>query len=222
MNVKAIITGTTGMIGEGVMHTCLNSDKVESVISIARKPSGYNHLKLTEIIHSDLNNIDSIKNKLSKSNAVFFCAGVSSVGKSETEYGKITHDLTLSFARALCEISPNLTFCYISGAGTDSTEKGRTMWARVKGKTENDLLSIGFDSAYMFRPGYIQPVKGLKYTLPMYKYVSFLYPILKSLMGKYVVTLEELDLAMIKCSLSGYEKKVLECPDIINLAHKEN
>ena len=222
MAIRAIITGATGMIGEGVMYTCLNHDKVESVIAITRKPSGYNHEKLTEIIHSDFGNIESIKNQLRDSNAVFFCAGVSSVGKNEAGYKKATYDLTLNFARTLLEISPEINFCYISGAGTDSTEKGRTMWARVKGKTENDLLALGFDSAYMFRPGYIQPIKGLKYTLPMYRYISFLYPLLKSFMGKYVVTLEELALAMINSNLSGYEKKILECSDIVNLARREN
>lgn len=222
MAIRAIITGATGMIGEGVMYTCLNHDKVESIIAITRKPSGYNHEKLTEIIHSDFGNIESIKNQLRDSNAVFFCAGVSSVGKNEAEYKKATCDLTLNFAHTLLEISPEINFCYISGAGTDSTEKGRTMWARVKGKTENDLLALGFDSAYMFRPGYIQPIKGLKYTLPMYRYISFLYPLLKSFMGKYVVTLEELALAMINSNLSGYEKKILECSDIVNLARREN
>jgi uncharacterized protein YbjT (DUF2867 family) len=222
MAIRAIITGATGMIGEGVMYTCLNHDKVESIIAITRKPSGYNHEKLTEIIHSDFGNIESIKNQLRDSNAVFFCAGVSSVGKNEAEYKKATYDLTLNFAHTLLEISPEINFCYISGAGTDSTEKGRTMWARVKGKTENDLLALGFDSAYMFRPGYIQPIKGLKYTLPMYRYISFLYPLLKSFMGKYVVTLEELALAMINSNLSGYEKKILECSDIVNLARREN
>jgi len=140
------------------------------------------------------------------------------VGKKEDEYRHITHDLTLNFAKTLFKLNPSMTFCYISGSGTDSTEKGKIMWARVKGKTENDLLKLGFKDAYMFRPGYIQPTKGLKNAYKIYKIFAPFYPVLKTLFPKYVVSLEELGKSMINVTLSGSNKKVLECTDIVQLS----
>lgn len=225
MKIKAIITGVTGMVGEGVLHECLKHPEVESVLVINRKPCGVKHEKLSEIIHKDFFDLSTVENHLAGYNACYFCAGVSSVGKKEDEYRRLTYDLTLNFANTLIKIygerSRSMTFCYVSGVGTDSTEKGRSMWARVKGKTENDLLKLGFKGAYMFRPGYIQPTKGLKKAYKIYKFFTPFYPILKTLFPKYVVSLEELGKSMINVTLYGSEKKVLECKDISPLANQD-
>jgi hypothetical protein len=218
MKIKAIITGVTGMVGEGVLHECLQHPEVKSVVVINRKPCGVKHQKLIEIIHSDFFDLSPIDIHLAGYNACYFCAGVSSVGKKEEEYKHITYDLTLNFAKTLLKLNNEMTFCYVSGVGTDSTEKGRSMWARVKGKTENDLLKLGFKDAYMFRPGYIQPTWGLKNTYKIYKYFAPFYPVLKTLFPKYVVSLEELGKSMINVTLLGSEKKVLECKDIVKLS----
>ncbi len=218
MKIKTIITGSTGMVGEGVLHECLKHADVESVLVINRNSCGVKHNKLKEIIHKDFFDLSAIENQLSRYNACFFCAGVSSVGKNETEYKRITYDLTLNFAKTLQRLNSGMVFTYVSGVGTDSTEKGKSMWARVKGKTENDLLKMPFKAAYMFRPGYIQPTKGLANTYKIYKVLASLYPVLEKLFPKYVVTLEEVGLAMINVALNGSEKKILECADIRKLA----
>jgi uncharacterized protein YbjT (DUF2867 family) len=218
MKIKAIITGATGMVGEGVLHECMKRPEVESVLLISRRPSGYNLEKLKEIIHKDLSDLSLIENELSGYNACYFCMGVSSIGKNEDEYKRITYDLTLSFANTLVKLNPDMTFCYVSGVGTDSTEKGRSMWARVKGKTENDLLNLPFKSAYMFRPGYIQPIKGLKNTYKFYKVISPLYPFFRLFFSKYLCTLEQLGKSMINVSLNNPDIKILECTDIVRLS----
>jgi len=218
MKIKAIITGVTGMVGEGVLHECLKHPDVESVLVINRKPCGIKHQKLIEIIHQDFFDLSPIENHLAGYNACYFCAGISSVGKKEEEYKHITYDLTLNFTSTLLKLNKDMTFCYVSGVGTDSTEKGRSMWARVKGKTENDLLKLGFKDAYMFRPGYIQPTKGLKNTYKIYKFFTPFYPILKTLLPKYVVSLEEVGKSMINVTLYGSEKKILECRYISQLS----
>ena len=218
MKIKAIITGATGMVGEGVLHECLLHPDVESVLVINRKPCGVNHEKLKEIIHKDLFDLSAIEDQLAGYNACYFCAGVSSVGKKEDEYKHLTYELTLNFANTLLKLNPSMTFCYVSGVGTDSTEKGRSMWARVKGKTENDLLKLPFKAAYMFRPGYIQPTKGLKNAYKTYSFFAPFYPIWKLLFPKYVVTLEQLGLSMINSTLYGSDKKILECKDIVKLS----
>jgi uncharacterized protein YbjT (DUF2867 family) len=218
MKIKAIITGVTGMVGEGVLHECLQHPNVESVLVINRKPCGVKHEKLKEIIHKDFFDLSSIENLLAGYNACYFCAGVSSVGKKEDEYRRITYDLTLSFASTIAKHNTDMTFCYVSGVGTDNTEKGRSMWARIKGKTENDLLKLPFKAAYMFRPGYIQPTKDLKNTYKIYKMFVPFYPLLKMLFPKYVVTLKELGKAMINVVQYGSDKKVLECTDIVGLS----
>jgi hypothetical protein len=220
--IKAIITGSTGMVCEGVLHECLLHPAVESVLVINRKPCGVSHPKLTEIIVADFFNLSSVEAQLTGYNACFFCAGVSSVGMKEPEYTKVTHDLTMSFARPLSRLNPDMTFCYISGSGTDSTEKGRMMWARVKGKTENDLMKLPFKAAYNFRPPFMLPTPGLKNTLPYYKYVTWLYPIARPIFPGYFITLKELGLAMINTATFGYNKKVLETKDIVELARKDN
>jgi uncharacterized protein YbjT (DUF2867 family) len=220
MKIKTIITGVTGMVGEGVLFECLLHPNVESILVINRKSCGVKHEKLKEIIHKDFSDLSSIEDQLTGYNACYFCAGVSSVGKKEVEYKRITYDLTMNFAKTLTKLNPDMIFCYVSGVGTDSTEKGRSMWARVKGKTENDLLKLPFQAAYMFRPGYIQPTKGLKNTYKAYKIFTPFYPLIKLLFSKYATTLKEIGLAMINVTLSESDKKVLECKDIVKISEE--
>ena len=153
-------------------------------------------------------------------NACFFCLGVSSIGMKEEAYHNVTYDLTMVLANVLVKLNPDTTFCYVSGGSTDSTEKGKMMWARVKGKTENDLIKLFINKAYLFRPGYIQPTKGLKNTYKTYKVLAPLFPLWKFLFTKHVSTLQEIGMAMINTVNKGYDKQVLEVPDIIKLAHK--
>ncbi len=218
MKIKAIVTGVTGMVGEGVLYECLHSALVESVLVIGRKPCGVAHHKLKEIVHTDLSDLSSIESQLEGYNACFFCLGVSSVGMKEAEYTKVTYDLTMKFAGTVAWINNDMTFCYVSGGGTDSTEKGKIMWARVKGKTENDLRKLPFSQAIAFRPGYMQPTRGLKNTLKPYHYISWAYPVLRVLFPGHVSTLAELGKAMIYCALNGYEKPALEVRDIVAAA----
>ena len=217
--MKVILTGATGMVGEGVLHECLNHSKIEQVLVIGRKSCNIQHSKIKEILHGDFFDLKAIQDQLKGYDACFFCSGVSSVGMNEADFTKMTQTLTMGFANAVHQANPDLIFSYISGASTDSTEKGKMMWARVKGKTENDLLKL-FKQAYMFRPGYMQPTAGLKNTLKYYKYISWMYPVLKLLFPNSSSTLAELGLAMINTSLHGYEKKVLEVKDIKFLAKR--
>jgi hypothetical protein len=219
--IRAILTGATGMVGEGVLHECLHHPEVESVLVITRKPSGIEHPGLKEIVHNDFYDLSAIESQLTGYNACFFCLGVSSVGMREPEYTRVSYTLTMLVAETLSRNNPGMTFCYISGAGTDSTEKGKMMWARVKGKTENDLMKLPFKAAYSFRPGFLLPIKGLKNTLPYYKYVTWLYPVFRPLFPQYLGTLKDLGLAMINSVLYGYDKKVLELKDIEILANKQ-
>lgn len=221
MKIRAIITGATGMVGEGVLHECLLHSEVEKVLVINRRHCGITHPKLTEIIHSDFFDLSSIEAQLENYNACFFCLGVSSVRLKENEYKRFTYDLTINFAKTLLKLNPEMTFYYVSGDGTDSSEKGKIMWARVKGKTENDLMKLPFKKVYLFRPGYLQPTKGLKNTLIYYKFGAWLYPVFKILFPKHVSTLKELGLAMINSVMKGYNKSVLEVEDIIELSKAE-
>jgi hypothetical protein len=216
--IRTIITGTTGMVGEGVLHECLQHPDVEGILVINRKPCGVSHPKLKEIIHNDFFNFSSIEDQLKGYNACFFCLGVSSIGLKEDAYYKLTHTLTLHIASTLSKLNPDMTFCYISGAGTDSSEKGRLMWARVKGKTENDLMKLSFKQVFAFRPGFIKPTKGLKNTLKYYRYVSWLFPIGRAVFPYGFCTLQDLGLAMIHIVNNGYERKVIEGKDITILA----
>jgi uncharacterized protein YbjT (DUF2867 family) len=218
--IRVIITGATGMVGEGVMHECLLNADVEAVLSISRKPSGVTHPKLKEIVHGDFFNLSSIENQLSGYNACYFCLGVSSIGMKEPEYTKMTYTLTMHVAETLCHLNPEMTFCYVSGASTDSTEKGKSMWARVKGKTENDLMKLPFKAVYNFRPGFLHATKGAKNTLPMYKYISWMYPVVRALFPGAACTLKELGLAMISVTLYGADKHIVEVRDIVALSKK--
>ncbi len=221
MKINVIVTGASGMVGEGVLHECLLSNKVERVLVIGRRPCGIINPKLKEILHDNFHNLASIEAQLQDYDACFFCLGVSSVGLNENDYYHLTYDLTIHVAETLLRVNPDMTFCYVSGVGTDSSEKGKSMWARVKGKTENKLLQMPFKKAYMFRPGYIHPTKGLKNTLKMYSALSWLYPVLRAAFPKYVSTLKEIALAMINTMDRGYEKSVLEVKDIIELSQRE-
>lgn len=214
MKIRAIVTGATGMVGEGVLHECLQHHEVESVLIINRRPSGITHPKLKEIVHSNFFDLTSIENELAGYNACYFCLGVSSVGMKEPEYTRMTYDLTLNVAKTLTKLNSDMTFCYVSGSGTDSTQKGRSMWARVKGKTENDLMKLPFRQAFMFRPGYMHATPGLKNMLPAYKYVSWLYPLFKVILPNFVSTLAVVGKAMINVTLKGYERNILEVKDI--------
>jgi uncharacterized protein YbjT (DUF2867 family) len=215
--MKVIITGTTGMVGEGVLLECLGNPDITEVLSVSRKPSGTVHPKLKEYIVADFLLLKENDEKLKGYDACFFCAGVSSVGKKEEEYRRITYDTTMNFARATGP-NPQMTFIYVSGAGTDSSEQGRLMWARVKGKTENDLMKLPFKQALAFRPGFMTVTKGQKHVPAFYKYVSWLFPVVKFLAPQFICPLSEVGRAMINAARSGYEKNVVEVRDIKILA----
>jgi uncharacterized protein YbjT (DUF2867 family) len=219
--LKVIITGATGMIGEGVLYECLNHPEVERVLVISRNPCGYTHPKLSEIIHKDLSDISSLSESIKGYNACYFCLGVTSIGKNETEYTHLTYTLTLNFATVLASLNPEMTFCYISGASTDSSEKGKTMWARVKGKTENDLMKLPFKQVYNFRPGGIEPFLPLRPSqtyYKTYKYVSWLLALMKVITPNRIITLKDLAASMVHASLTGYSKNILEMKDMKMLA----
>jgi len=220
MKIKAIITGASGMVGEGVLHECLINPNVEQVLVIGRKPCGHSHPKLKELIHNDFFNITTIKEQLLGYNACYFCAGVSSVGMNEAEYFRLTYEMTIHFATVLAQVCPELAFCYISGTGTDSTEKGKIMWTRVKGKTENDLMKLPFKNVFCFRPGVLTPTTGLKNTLSFYKYLGWLIPVIKIVFPGRITSLTQLGDAMINISLSGYSTQIIEVQDIKKLANR--
>jgi uncharacterized protein YbjT (DUF2867 family) len=217
MKIKVIITGSTGMVGEGVLHECLNHSEVESVLVINRRTCDVKHPKLKEIIHQDFSDFSSIENELSEYNAAFFCMGVSSVGMKEDKFTHLTYDLTMALAKPLAKLNPDITITYVSGVATDSTEKGRSMWARVKGKTENDIINLPIKAGFAFRPGVITPTKVLKNTYTAYKVMKPLLPVFRFLFPRYVSSIRELGLAMINVVLNGYDKKVLEVKDIVKL-----
>jgi uncharacterized protein YbjT (DUF2867 family) len=220
--MKAILFGASGMVGQGVLRECLASDAVASMLLVGRTPSGVTHPKVRELVKPDLYDYASVTGELSGYDACFFCLGVSASGMSETDYHKVTFDLTLAAARALRSENPGMTFIYVSGEGTDSTEKGRTMWARVKGKTENALLGLGFHGAYMFRPGLIRPLDGIKSKTAAYRaayaVLGPLFPVVKALAPSHVTTTRNVGQAMIRVALHGYDKAVLENPDINSAA----
>jgi uncharacterized protein YbjT (DUF2867 family) len=219
MNV--ILFGATGMVGAGVLIECLEDRQVESVLALGRKPCGVSHPKLREIIRSDFFDYSGIEADLKGYDACFFCLGVSAVGMTEAAYYHVTYELTIAAAETLAGLNPGLTFCYVSGEGTDSTERGRSMWARVKGKTENRLLLMPFN-AYMFRPGFIRPLKGVRSKTKLYQaFYTVLrpfFPLLKLLLRSHYTTTENIGRAMIQVAERGYSKRILESPDINILA----
>lgn len=222
MKIKAIITGSTGMVGEGVLHECLNHPEVESVLVINRKTCGTTHPKLKEILHSDFSDFSAIEEKLVGYNAAYLCMGTTSFLVSEEKYSHVTHDLTMALATPLAKLNPEITICYVSGAGTDSTEAGRLMWTRVKGKTENDLLKLPNKQSYMFRAGLIQPTPGLSNAYLMYRVVNPVIPILRKIFPGMVSSLKEIGVAMIEATRSGYPSQIIEVTDIVQLAANNN
>jgi uncharacterized protein YbjT (DUF2867 family) len=218
MKIRAILFGATGMVGEGVLLEALKHPDVESVLVIGRRSCNMKHSKLNELVHHDFFDYSTIENQLQGYDACFLCLGVSSVGMKEAEYTRTTYDLTMQAATTLSRLNPGMTFCYVSGTGTDSTEHGRMMWARVKGRTENHLARLPFKAVYSFRPGMMKPTKGQKNVNPLLKALGVTYPILKFLSPKNVCKLEELGLAMIQVTRVGYPKKILENLDIAQCA----
>ena len=200
---------------------CLRHPDVEAVLVIGRKACGVSHPKLQEILHQDLFDLSAIEDRLEGYNACFFCLGVSSVGMGAEQYFQTTYTLTMKVAEPLCRLNPDMSFCYVSGAGTDSSEKGRSRWARVKGKTENDLMRLPFRQVFAFRPGFIRPIPGLARTHGFYKYIGWLYPLGRALYPSGFCTMQELALAMIRVVKQGNERKVIEGKDIIRLAAME-
>lgn len=220
--MKMILFGATGMVGQGALRECLLDPEVEKVLAVGRRATGQHHDKLREIVHKDFLDFSAIEDELSGYDACLFSLGVSSVGMSEADYHRVTYDVTMAAASALVRGNPALTLVYVSGASTDSTERGRVMWARVKGKTENALLRMPFKAAYMFRPGYIQPLHGIvsktKRLRVLYAVVGPLYPVWKALSPSYVTTTEDLGRAMLHVAKHGAAKRVLENRDINALA----
>lgn len=216
--IKVIITGTTGMVGEGVLHVCLLHPDVEKILVINRKPCGISHPKLTEIAHNDFYNLSSIEDKITGYNACFFCLGISSVGVKKDDYYKITYTLTMHVAATLSRLNSDMTFAYISGAGTNADS--RQNWARVKAQVETNIQQLPFKQAFGLRPGFIKPIPGLQHTHSFYKYIGWLFPIGRKLFPNGFCTMEELALCMIHLAQNGFEKKILEGKDIIKVSQQ--
>lgn len=217
--MKVILFGATGMIGQGVLRECLADPEVERVLCLVRSPLEQTHEKLTVLTHKDFTDYSAVEAQLAGYDACLFCLGISSVGMSEADYTKVTYDYAIAAARALLKVNPAMTFEYVSGASTDGTAKGSVMWARVKGKTENDLLAMPFKAAYMFRPGYIQPLHGIKSKTPLYSAIYSvagvaLYPLIRAVAPNYAINTEQLGRAMIEVAKHGAPKRVLEMPDL--------
>jgi uncharacterized protein YbjT (DUF2867 family) len=221
--MKAIITGSTGMVGKAVLIECLESNDVQEVLVVNRNPIGMEHQKLREVILKDFSDLEPVKDSLAGYDACFYCMGVSAVGMSKEKYHHITYTLTEAFSKTLYELNPDMVFNYVSGTGTDSSEKGRIMWARVKGKTENMILNMGFKDAYAFRPGAILPEKGVKSKTGWYNafYVITrpIFPLLRKLSS--VISSPMIGQAMINSVLHPSENKFLENKDIKELAQRE-
>jgi uncharacterized protein YbjT (DUF2867 family) len=219
--MKVILFGATGMVGQGVLRECLLDAEVESVLVVGRSSTGQRHPKLREILLDNFLDYSAIESQLAGYDACFFCLGVSSVGLSEERYRHLTYDITLAAASTLARLNPQSVFVYVTGQGTDATEQGRLMWARVKGKTENDLLKLPFKAAYMFRPAAIQPLHGIRsktaWVQAIYVAAAPLLSLLNRVAPKYMTTTEQVGRAMIKVARDGYPKRVLESEDINRL-----
>jgi len=216
--MRVILFGATGMVGQGVLRESLLDPDVDHVLVVGRSASGTQHAKIEEIVHADLFDLSAIADRLRGYDACFFCLGVSAAGMKESDYARVTYELTLSVAATLARVNPAMTFIYVSGAGTDSSQRGRMMWARVKGKTENALLQMPFEAVYMFRPGYIQPLHGIRaktgWYNTVYAIMAPLYPLWKMLLPNAVTTTEQLGRAMIEVGKRGNPNRVLESRDI--------
>ena len=220
--MRVVLFGATGMIGGGALIECLADDRVTAVQAISRSPTGVSHPKLTEVLHRDFFDLQPVADRLRGCDACFYCLGVTSVGLDEAAYSRATYDLTLVAAKAYLAANPSGTFCYISGAGADSTEHGGTMWARVKGRTENALLKLGFTRVYIIRPGFIQPVKGVRsktaWYQAFYTTVAPLSPLIRLLLPGVATTTEALGRALIQLAAAGYPTAIVTSRDINRLA----
>ena len=216
--MKVIVFSATGMVGQGVLRECLRDPDVTQVLTVGRAATGQPHSKLREIVHRDFLDFSAIENDITGYDACFFCLGVTSLGLDEARYRHLTYDITLAAARPLARLNPGMTFVYVTGAGADSTGQGRVMWARVKGKTENDLLKLPFKAAYMFRPGAIQPLHGVRsktaWVQGIYVATAPLLSFLHRVAPKYVTTSEVVGRAMLAVAKRGYPKPILEMDDI--------
>ncbi|QDK81109.1 NAD-dependent epimerase/dehydratase family protein [Spirosoma sp. KCTC 42546] len=212
--MRLIITGATGLVGEGVLLVCLENPTVTEVLIINRKPLARKHKKLVELIVTDFSEIKKYSEHLKNYDACFFCAGASSVGENEESFTKKTYDFVVPFAQMLSNINPAMTFIYVSGNRTDSTGQGKVMWARVKGRTENALLKLPFKAVYAFRPGFMKPVKGQQNVRLIYRVFEAFYPVWLSLLPNWTCTMREVGLAMIHCVSRGYDKSILDVQDI--------
>jgi uncharacterized protein YbjT (DUF2867 family) len=223
--VHVILFGATGMVGQGALLECLDDPDVERVLAVVRRRTGTTHAKLEELFVNDFTDYAAVEDRLRGYDACLFCLGVSAAGRTEAEYRRVTYDYTLAAARTLARLSPSISFCYVSGSGTDSTEKGRSMWARVKGKVENDLLALPLGAAYMFRPGYIQPVRGVVSSTRLYRAiyaaVGWMYPVLSKAFPESVLTSATLGRALLVAAKRGAPKRVLEPADIHALVPRE-
>jgi len=220
--MRVVLFGATGMVGAGALLECLDDARVDSVLAVVRRPTGLTHARLTEAVHSDFFDYGGLRARFAECDACFFCLGVSSAGMDEAAYHRLTYDLTLAAARALVEANPRMTLCYVSGQGTDSTEHGRSMWARVKGKTENALLALPFKAAYMLRPGFIQPLRGVRSRTTLYQAfysaLGFLLPVLRRLAPDQITTTVNVGRALIRLAGEGYGSRIVLAADINRLA----
>jgi uncharacterized protein YbjT (DUF2867 family) len=220
MNV--LIFGATGMVGQGVLRECLLAADVERITTVGRTSVGMPHAKLHDLIVPDLMDYRGFESELQGFDACFFCLGISSAGMSEANYTQLTYELTLAVAQLLSRLNPQMTFVYVSGVGTDSSEQGRSMWARVKGRTENALRRLPFKAVYLFRPGVIQPLHGVRSKTSSYqRFYSLtkpLLPLLRALLPNIVLTTESIGRAMLEVVRHGAPKAVLEARDLNQLA----
>jgi uncharacterized protein YbjT (DUF2867 family) len=219
--MKILIFGATGMVGQGVLRECLLDPDVNEVVTIGRSATGQSHARLREIVHADLTDYTAIESQLTGFDACFFCLGIASAGMSEADYRRITYDIALAAAGMLVRLNPAMVFIYVSGASTDSSEKGRWMWARVKGATENAIMRLPFRASYMFRPGAIQPLHGIRSKTRLYRVIydltAPLLPLLQRWLPDSITTTEQIGKAMLKVARDGAPKPILENADINRL-----
>ncbi len=220
--MKVIVTGASGMIGKGVLLECLDHKDTTGVLSIGRRKLELDHPKLKQLVHADFSEFESVAHELKGYDACYHCMGVSSAGMNEADYTKMTHTYSMALAKVLVKLNPQMTMTYVSGVGTDSTENGRTMWARVKGKTENDIIGLGFNQAFAFRPGAIIPLRGIEPSSKLYRFLinnlTWLIHLIKKMAPNSVVNTTQIGLAMINVTKNGYGHKIIFPKDILILA----